>query len=63
MDQKEFIQKEFIKQLKKKILSHPQSGKLSTFILSNGKIYQEMKSTYEEIEDTVFKEISVLHRQ
>tara|TARA_B000000609_G_C24121282_1_gene319716 strand:- start:107 stop:298 length:192 start_codon:yes stop_codon:yes gene_type:complete len=63
MDQKEFIQKEFIKQLKKKILSHSQSGKLSTYILSNGKIFQEMKSVYEEIEDTVFKEIIVSYRQ
>lgn len=63
MDQKEFLQKEFIKQLKKKLLSHPQSGKLSTFILSNGKIYQEMKPIYEEIEDTVFKEIFDLYKQ
>lgn len=63
MDQKEFIPKEFIKQLKKKLLSHPQSGKLSTFILSNGKIYPEMKPIYEEIEETVFKEIFVLYRQ
>tara|TARA_X000000950_G_C13910340_1_gene658747 strand:+ start:1196 stop:1387 length:192 start_codon:yes stop_codon:yes gene_type:complete len=63
MDQEEFIQKKFIEQFKKKLLSHPQSGKLSTFILSNGKIYQEMKPIYEEIEDTVFKEILVLYRQ
>lgn len=55
--------KEFTKRLKNKILSHPEKGKLSTYIISNGKLYPEMKSVYEEIENTVFEEMLVPQRQ
>ena len=55
--------KEFTERLKKIVLSHPEKGKLSTYIISNGKLYQEMKSVYEEIENSVLKEMLISQRQ
>ena len=55
--------KEFTQRLKNKILSHPESGKLSAFIISNGKLHEEMKPIYKEIEQNIIKEFLLSQRQ